>query len=538
MKSFAGVAVFLFTLAQGLLWAGQMTPEEKRALESKPAIVLVKVDLKVRWFPGTAYSVVIPERETGTGFIFRPDGYLLTNGHVVADANLNNNQAMDALKERLTKQFVDEWKRGSVIKYFEKKFGKELTESEQALLLRELIDQKSLPAIDEPPELHVYMQNGKELKADILQFSLPYDLGGKDVAVLKIPGNDLPTVPLGNSDNVRLQDSIMVMGYPGVASNWGGSSASDIISEESNLEPSATNGHISALKTESIGTPLLQSDVAITHGNSGGPAFNERGEVIGLATYGSTEAAGFNFLVPINTAWEFVRESGAVPQTGGFDQHWKEALSLYDEGKCNQAIAEFDNVMQFMPGLRDAQKYRGDAVACVDRMSWFQKTMEGNGKWPIAGLLALVLLGGGFWLVAGRGGAKVVPVAAGTAKPPVIVPAVLSASPSAPALAGGFGRIQFSSGSLAGKSFLVTKDGVWIGRDATTCAVVVADDSVSSRHAWVVPADGAVMVIDKDSTNGTYLNSTDSPRISKVALRNGDRVFLGQKGAVFTYFAG
>jgi hypothetical protein len=46
-----------------------------------------------------------------------------------------------------------------------------------------------------------------------------------------------------------------------------------------------------------------------------------------------------------------------------------------------------------------------------------------------------------------------------------------------------------------------------------------------------------VVVIDKSSTNGTYVNSPDSPRISKIGLHNGDRVYLGKKGAVFTYFA-
>ena len=45
------------------------------------------------------------------------------------------------------------------------------------------------------------------------------------------------------------------------------------------------------------------------------------------------------------------------------------------------------------------------------------------------------------------------------------------------------------------------------------------------------------VVIDKDSTNGTYLNAVESPRVSKVGLHNGDRVYLGKKGAAFTYFA-
>jgi S1-C subfamily serine protease len=534
MKRFASFAIVLVVLLSGSLWAGQLKPEEKRALESKPAVALVQVILHVKYLPGVpAYAFEEIWTEAGTGFFFRPDGYLLTNGHVVADANPNNNQAVKARQEKLLGDFIEKWKSGEVFARLEAKMGGgKLTDADKQQLLKEAVNELSelsqggksgplLPVVQGPPEINVILQNGKSVKADIMQFSPPDNLGGKDVAVLKIPGNNLPTVPLGNSDNVRLQDAIMVMGYPGVASNWGGMKE---ISEESNLEPSATDGHISALKTEVTGTPLLQSDVAITHGNSGGPAFNDQGEVIGLATLGAQATQGFNFLVPINTALEFVRQTGAAPATGDFNKHWNEALNLYDEGKCNQAIAEFDNVGQFMPGLRDAQKYRGAAVACADQMSWLQKLTETTGKWPLLALLAIVILGGGTWLaMSGPGAAK------GAAKSP--------AAKGAGAGQGAFGRIQFSSGSLSGRTFPIGKEGLWIGRDSAKCAVVVQDDSVSSQHAWVVPADGNIMVIDKDSTNGTYVNSVDSPRISKVGLRNGDRVFLGQKGAVFTYFA-
>ena len=43
--------------------------------------------------------------------------------------------------------------------------------------------------------------------------------------------------------------------------------------------------------------------------------------------------------------------------------------------------------------------------------------------------------------------------------------------------------------------------------------------------------------LDRGSSNGTYINSVDSPRVSKISLKNGDKIFLGKKGAVFTYFS-
>ena len=377
MKSFGVIAIVLASCLGSSLWAQQLKPEEKRALELKPAVVLVVVQFKTKWsLPGTQLEPIeLQHTETGTGFLFRPDGYLITNGHVVADANLKDQQAREARDQQLKVELATALQNGEIAHWLEEK-GIKLTDEQKDMLAKSFALWRI--TIEGNPTLKVILQNGNVLDPEILQYSPPIDQHGKDVAILKIPGSNLPTVKLGNSENVRLQDQIMVMGYPATASPFSNKSTSSLISMESGLEPSATNGHISALKVENtIGTPLLQSDVAIFHGNSGGPAFNDQGEVIGLATYGAQEAQGFNFLVPINTAMEFVRQSGVAPEVGSFNRHWAEALSLYDEGHCNRSTAEFDNVSQFMPGLRDAQKYRALAVDCVGQ---YEVVREADGK--------------------------------------------------------------------------------------------------------------------------------------------------------------
>ena len=73
---------------------------------------------------------------------------------------------------------------------------------------------------------------------------------------------------------------------------------------------SVTNGHIYGLKVDYKGTPLLQSDITITHGNGGSPAFDPDSKVVGVATYGNVKEVAANFFVPINTALEFVRPAG------------------------------------------------------------------------------------------------------------------------------------------------------------------------------------------------------------------------------------
>ena len=327
----------------------------------------------------------------------------------------------------------------------------------------------------------------------------------------------------------------MVIGYPGVASDWGGN---ELISSESALVPSVTSGSISAIKTlAATSTPVLQSDAAITHGNSGGPAFNAQGKVIGIATAGSEATQGFNFFVPINTAWEFVRREGVAPDVGPFTQHWRKALDFFDEKKCRSSIPEFDDVLQFMPGLPDATRLRSSAVECVDSEGFVDKVSDSPaGPWLLYGLVGIAILGIAAVVMRSR-----------TARAPVNVVRPAGGMPGGtriespqapPALPPGqsYGNIQATAGALSGKTFKVPKEGLLIGR-SPKCQVILQDDTVSSEHAWIVPSGNEVVVIDKGSSNGTYVNSVESPKVSKIGLRNGDRILLGKKGTnVFTYF--
>ncbi|HYB76667.1 MAG TPA: trypsin-like peptidase domain-containing protein [Candidatus Bathyarchaeia archaeon] len=536
MKRLAMSIIVVAVVYVSFVSAGQLRPEEKRALEVKPAVALVVVQFQTKWTLGDI-SVKLPHGEIGTGFFFRPDGYLITNGHVVQHANLKDLQAVQSLQNELRKDAIRNLT--GLIALIEKQTGKKLTDRDVVTLA-----QKATIELVGPPTLTLVLANGKTINADILQYSAPVTENGKDVAVLKVGGSNYPTVPLGNSEQVRLQDPVMVVGYPGVASPWGGN---PLISAESNFESSATDGHISAVKTSAIGVPVLQSDVAITHGNSGGPAFNDQGQVIGIATFGSLDQSGqavqgFNFLVPINTAMEFVHQTGVQAERGTFNQHWDQALDYYDAGQFHKAIAEFDNVLQFMPDLPDAKKYRAAAVVAEDKLNPLQKLVETTGTTPLY-ILVLVLVLAAVALVMRRKPAPqpamATAAAAGGARLAATRP-VLQTGPGVsvlpPAAEANYGSIQFISGPLSGRSFKISKDGLWIGRDPR-CGAVLPDDTVSGEHAWIVPVEGSVVVIDKGSSNGTYVNSVDSPRVSKISLKNGDRIFIGKKGPVATYFA-
>jgi len=111
-----------------------------------------------------------------------------------------------------------------------------------------------------------------------------------DVALLKVDGKNLPTVKLGNSENVKVGEWVLAIGSP-----FG-------------FDHSATSGIVSAkgrsLPNENY-VPFIQTDVAINPGNSGGPLFNLDGEVIGINSQIFTRSGGFmglSFAIPINVA--------------------------------------------------------------------------------------------------------------------------------------------------------------------------------------------------------------------------------------------
>lgn len=139
--------------------------------------------------------------------------------------------------------------------------------------------------VDGADQVKVTLKDGRSFEGKVLG-SDPVT----DVAVIKVEAKDLPTVALGDSDQIQPGISAIAIGNP------------------LGLDNTVTAGIISATSRSSseVGVPdqrtdFLQTDAAINPGNSGGPLLNEQGQVIGMNTAIIQGAQGLGFAIPINT---------------------------------------------------------------------------------------------------------------------------------------------------------------------------------------------------------------------------------------------
>ncbi|WP_160725529.1 S1C family serine protease [Bacillus sp. USDA818B3_A] len=386
--------------------AGKVAQAQKLAEYTKPAVVRIVDYAVVSWQfnnPDDPEVIAILEQlnnqsvvgGSGSGAIISSDGYIVTNAHVVEATQKKDEDIANEAFEQVVSIVADYFKVD-----YETAYNYMVAYTQYTNIQR---------------VLKVVLPGGDVLDGEVKSYGAPIN-EGKDVAVLKIEGKNLPTIPLGNSDDIQNQDNIWVSGYPAAAD-------SDLLSPDSSLVSSMTAGQISATskKTEQ-GSPVIQINAAATHGNSGGPVINEKGQIIGLLTFrGDTvngqEVQGFNFAVPVNTVKEFVNQAGVRNTKSDTDKLFQEGLELYWGGYYKHALEKFEAVQRIYPNHSEIKQYIANSEKKVDtsKMLWSDYSTIFYIVDGIAGLLVLILLV--FTFVGGKskGSAAAVASTAGTA---------------------------------------------------------------------------------------------------------------------------
>ena len=150
--------------------------------------------------------------------------------------------------------------------------------------------------VDGADEIYVTLTDKREFKAKLIGSDK-----NTDVALLKIDAANLPVLPIGDPNKLRVGEWVLAIGSP-----FG-------------LDNTVTAGIVSA-KARETGDylPFIQTDVAINPGNSGGPLFNLKGQVVGINSQIYSRSGGFmgiSFAIPIDVAMNVadqIKKTGKV----------------------------------------------------------------------------------------------------------------------------------------------------------------------------------------------------------------------------------
>ena len=190
--------------------------------------------------------------------------------------------------------------------------------------------------VDGADEINVTLANKKSYKATVIGAD-----ANSDIAVLKIEGKGLPYLVYGNSDDAKLGQWVLAIGYP------------------LNLDVTVTAGIVSA-KSRSIGInnrqsntaieSFIQTDAAVNPGNSGGALINTNGELIGINSAIASPTgsyAGYSYAIPVNIVKKIVTDIvkfGTVQRAFIGIQYAKENPSEEEKKQLGADYKEGDGV--------------------------------------------------------------------------------------------------------------------------------------------------------------------------------------------------
>lgn len=505
------------------------TPGQKQAIYAKPSVVRViavwEGTFKLGGREFKAYS-----GGHGSGFFVSADGFIATNAHVVHEIHAGEAAVRDKLGAQAAQQMYTA-------------FADELRTREDGMdVLRAAIRTGTITK-----KAEVVLPDGTKLPYEIKAYGAPVG-EGKDVAIIKVETKNAPNLVIGDSEKMSVQDPVIAIGYPGAADFEG------LFDTKSQLEASITDGTLSAIKRTTDGEPVLQVTTPITHGNSGGPAINLRGEVIGLATFGNREKVqGFNFLVAASTVKKFVKDAQANNAPSETQTRWRKGLEAQWSGDFAQAIIDYEDVVELFPAHSEAPRMmktaralkkenKGKLPAKDDKKVEAKAEGDGGNGAMIAGIVGGVLLLGVGGVVVAKKKKAPGPLPLGAFRPPpmmggradaVAKTVAIHAGGHAPVAATAFGSMAIGSltctrGLLHGQRFSLSAQGLLIGRQPGQAQVVVNDSRASGKHVWIGFENGALVAIDQGTTNGTFVNDVRLGRISKAPLKDGDTVIVAE----------
>jgi serine protease Do len=279
---------------------------------------------------------------SGSGFIVRPDGYIVTNAHVVSVESLQEDIMAQLLLYVLylsSREVMDEYEWNMHLNAImnDPIMWLRLERSLQVLMEHTVFDINSHVVVLDPSvstnNIDEYIQTG--FPATIVDINEEFAYDEKDIALLKISKQGLPALRLGDSGFLpSVGSSLYVAGFP----------ASMDFDLRTLNSPTFTRGTVNVhRKSAQDDFTIIQTDAKISFGSSGGPAFHSERGVVGVITFmaGADHGDSFAFAIPVSLVYEVLERHGITPQRGDHVVHIENGLSLLEQKRCREAIQEF-----------------------------------------------------------------------------------------------------------------------------------------------------------------------------------------------------
>lgn len=356
------------------------TAEQKLYKQIKPAVVHINSYYFQKWYIGNSTPILTIVGGRGSGAFISPDGYIVTNAHVVDCTTHDNKTKQNFLTQKLVDVLMNKtgWSKDFTITFLQQAFQRNLIRVSEITTVNNIIT-----------------PGGEELPFELKEIGTPIgDKEGKDIAIIKVEGRNFPTVRIGNSDKLRPSDHIFVAGYPA------GGDLLSLGSEKSQFEMTWSEGTIASEKKASAqGTPILQINaVGVTVGNSGGPVINTEGQMVGLLTFFMRSGGdrGSAYCMASNTVMEFIRKSGANTEESTTDKAYRAGLEFYFAGYYSKALPKFEEVKRLYP------KHAGIEDLIADCQT---NIASGNDKrywpdyYPYAAAIALLIITAAIYII-------------------------------------------------------------------------------------------------------------------------------------------
>lgn len=380
-----------------------LSGSEKVAALYTPAVVKIYnaycMDISI---DGKAYGKNYCSAASGSGFFISQDGYLATNGHVAAVTPLDLviNDALSEYVNQGEPKYLNYLLSLTTLKNSDIPSGATATQvvgimvdamyklDASRFTATNDVENLLVQVTPKNPDITALLQDTKDrtayssadtsvIKAKLIAANYRANDGydgfkASDVAIIKVDGSNFPVVKLGSIGTAAQGSDLSILGYPGNASDNG-------IVDSTSSEATLTTGKVSSIKNASgSDKKLIETDTTIGHGNSGGPALADDGEVVGIATYtadGSGAGNGvFNYIRDIKDLTDLASARNITLDTNSATQAaWQEGISNFYTSHYSKALKNFAVVEKLYPNdskvaefTAAAQKRIADGQDVVD----------------------------------------------------------------------------------------------------------------------------------------------------------------------------